>query len=164
MQSINQRIYSLYGYRVEYVHKQKRLAKEKGLDIYQSALERLYDDGFKIEQDGSIYIAKLIEDLYHERELLKKYSKRPSYLGYWDLKDIHNPHYYPLGDAREIQEEMRKSIISSSCEQNDADINELIYDLSDREIIKHNYLYQDDPRLQAQFAPSYCKSLRQYYK
>ena len=156
----NKLAYKLYGYRIQHARKQKELAMQQGIDIYKSALERLNGDGFIIEEKGSQYIAKLIECLYLERELLKKYANRPSYEGYWDLNDPQNPHYYQLGDAKEIQEEMRKSIINSSCEDNDADFNELIYDLSDLEIFRNNYYRQDDPEYHGSKAISYIRILK----
>ena len=164
MYQLSKEVFNVYGWKIQYVREQKRLAAEAGLDIYKSALERLYGDGFRIEQAGSMYMAKLIECLYHERELLNKYYRRLSYQGYWDLKDIYNPHYYQLGDSNEVQEEIRKSIIDSSCEKDDADLNELIYDLSDREIIQYNYLYKDDMEHAAKNAISYKKLLPDYYK
>lgn len=162
MKQLNKRLYDAYGWKVQYVRKQKKLAKKQKLDIYKSALIRLKEDGFKIKQKGSKYIAKLIEALYHERELLKLYSKRASFEGYWNLKDIYNPHYFELGDGKEIIDAMRKSIINSY-EKDDCDLNELIYFFADKEILVRNYLYQDDPRYSAKNAMSYKKELKKYY-
>ena len=146
-------------YRIKHTRRQKAIAKHAGIDIYKSALRRLEGDGFDIEEPGSKYIARLIEALYHERELLEKYGKRDSYKGYWDLKDINNPHYEGLGDAKEIQKEMRESIIHSPYEDNDADINELIYDLADLEIKHYDYYRSDKPDHKIDNAISYKKNL-----
>lgn len=164
MSQLSNPIKNLYGYSVQYVKEEKEYSKKSGIDIYQSALNRLYDDLFVIEQDGSKYLAKLIEALYHERALLLQFARDPSFARYWDLKDINNPHYIELGDAQQIIDEMRKSIIDSRCEKNDADLNELIYDLADREIIKYNYLYKDDEEHAAKNAISYKKLLPGYYE
>ena len=132
------------GARLIHVIKQKRLSKKSGISIYESALSRLEHDGFNIEQKGSRYIAQLIEALYFERELLKKYYKRPSYEGYWNLNDINNPHYSELGDPKEILNEIRKSIIASCYEDDDADIQDLIYEFADMEIAHREYYRNDE--------------------
>lgn len=136
MEELNRQEHYLRQHRI--VRKSMIQSKKKHIDIYRSALDRLQGDAFIIKEAGSQYIAKLIYQLYHERKLLEKYHDRPSYQGYWDLSDINNPHYYRLGDSIQILKAIRESIIHSCCEEDDADINELIYDLSDLEISRHN--------------------------
>ena len=134
----------LIMHRIEAMRKSMNKSKQKGIDIYRSALNRLDGDGFHIEDRGSQDIARLINQLYHERLLLEKYYKRPSYIGYWDLSDISNPHYSMINDMsnRKIMDNIREAIIHSYLEEDDADINDLIYELTDNEIS----LYNEDDR------------------
>ena len=138
MSSMLEQLYYFKQHRIESVKKSQRLSERNGIDIYRSALLRLEGDCFNIEEIGSQDIAKIIYRLYHERWLLEKYYKRPSYEGYWDLSDPKNPHYKSLGSGKRIIGEMRESIINSSCEEDNADLNELLYDLCDLEIRKYN--------------------------
>lgn len=133
-------------HRIDAVKKSQALSKRNNIDIYRSAIYRLDGDGFNISEIGSQNIARLIYRLYHERWLLEKYYKRASYQGYWDLSDINNPHYKSLSDRKKLSlgngeriiEGIRESIIHSQCEADDVDLNELIYDLCDIEIRRHN--------------------------
>lgn len=138
MSNLEKQQYYFRQHRIEAVKKSQRLSEKNKIDIYRSALFRLEGDCFNIEEIGSQDIAKLIYRLYHERWLLEKYYKRPSYEGYWDLSNPKNPHYKSLGSGKKIMDEMRSSIINSLCEDDNADINELIYDLCDLEISKYN--------------------------
>jgi len=113
------------------------ISEKKGIDIYRSALDRLRYDGFNLEELGTEYIAKLIFLLYHERSLLEMYYKRPGYQGYWDLSNDMNSHYKLLGNTKNKINNIRLAIEHSTCEENDADINELIYDLTDLEIRRY---------------------------
>jgi hypothetical protein len=155
-------IYYGYVFRQEVVDKQIEESKEKGLDIFESALIRLEGDGFDIEEEGTMCLARLIEMLYHERELLQKYHARESYKGYWDLNDKSNSHYYRVGngDSERIISEIRRSIWHSSCEDNRVDLNELAYDLADKEIAYYEYYQQDDPEKSMDKAISYIKILK----
>jgi hypothetical protein len=146
MSNLNGKPDYLKLHRIQAVKKSQALSEKNGIDIYGSAIYRLYCDGFNIDEMGSKNIARLIYMLYHERWLLEKYYKRASYRGYWNLSDINNPHYKSLSDGKKIHlgngekilDNIRKSIIHSQCEEDDADINELIYDLCDIEIRMHN--------------------------
>ena len=140
--------------RIIAMRKSMNLSKENGLNIYKNALRRLDNDGFNIDNKGSQYIADLINLFYHERKLLEKYYKRPSYQGYWDLSDIKNPHYINIGNGKFVISEMRNEIIKSPYEDDDADLNELIYDLTDIEIARCN---EDNRRYDEQI--SYKKLL-----
>lgn len=156
----NKAIYYMNKHRVMNMRKQKRLAEQDGLKIYESALSNLYNDGFFIEESGTQYIAKLIEQLIYEREFLKKYCNRKSYEGYWDLEDKNNPHYAELGNGKKILRQIRKSIIHSYFEDDDISINDLIYHFADQDILYYYYLYKDDPEYSSDKAISYNKLLK----
>ena len=157
MSQMNKKLYYAYAWKVNEAEKQKQISEQNGIYIYKSALDRLWGDGFNLDDKGSKYIAKLIEALYHEKELLRRFYKRESFREYWDLKDKYNPHYFLLGDSDKIIGEMRESIIKSPYEKDDADLNELIYDLSDLEIMRY------EGRRDGQFL-GYKKLLKGLYK
>lgn len=146
MSLTNKELFYAYAWKVNEAEKQKQISEQNGIYIFKSALDRLDNDGFNLEEKGSEYIAKLVEALYHERELLRRFSKRKSFREYWDLKDKYNPHYFLLGDSEMIMGEMRKSIIKSPYEKDDTDLNELIFDLTDLEITRYEGR-QDGPIL-----------------
>lgn len=147
MSQFNKNLFYAYAWKVNEAEKQRKISEQNGIYIYRSALDRLDNDGFNLDELGSQYIAKLIEALYHERELLRRFYKRESFREYWDLKDIYNPHYFLLGDSKLIMDEMKGSIIRSSCEKDDADLNELVYDLTDLEIQRYEGRQQEGPIL-----------------
>lgn len=155
-----QQVFDMEAFIKAEVEKQRQISKQGKIDVYRSALNRLWYDGFYADQAGTIYIAKLIDVLYHERELLKRFYKRPSFKGYWNLNDKSNPHYFLLGDSEKVISSMRKSIVLSQYEEDDTDICELVYDLTDREMAR-NLLYHGASK---EDVPSYKLLLKGQYK
>ncbi len=146
------------------VENNRKKSEENGIFIFKDALDFLEIDGFDITQKGTEYIAKFIDVLYHEKELLLLcFNRRGEIDGFWkdfwNLNDRNNPHYTLYGDSNIIIPEMRKSIKSSLYESDDTNLNELIYQITDTQIDRRGYFSKELPGHEYAHNVSYRKIL-----
>ena len=146
------------------VEKNRKKSEEHGIFIYKDVLDFLSIDGFDISQMGTKYIAKFVDVLYHEKELLLLcYNRRGEIDGFWkdfwNLNDKNNPHYSLYGESSIIIPKMRESIVSSSFEEDDTNINEFIYGLTDTQIARRGYFPKELPGHEYAHSVSYSKIL-----
>ena len=91
--------------------------------------DSLESDGFDINNEGVIYLAKLICILYHERKLYYDCCDDP--FNYWNLDNFSNIHYEMLGGNRN---KVIHSIISSFVKNDltgDLAISDYVYSFVD---------------------------------
>lgn len=128
-------IREFYRLRYETASKSLKETESDKISISKIALELLEELGFNIKQSGTIYLADIIEELYHERKI---YDKDNSY---FDLNDRKNNHYvfvkeyYECG-LKTLSERIDESISTSYV--SDMPINNILYGVTNDIIDQYN--------------------------
>ena len=117
-------IREFYHLRYETASNSLKETESKRISICNIALELLEELGFDIKQSGTIYLADIIEELYHERRMYDKENP------YFDLNDRKNNHYVFVKDYYEcglstLLERIDESISTSYV--SDMPINNILY-------------------------------------
>jgi len=130
-----------YTLRKELIGASCKEVKERNLKIRKFVLELLEDDGFKLDDLGTQYLATLITLYYHERRMFRRKDIEDK--SYWDLSKESNEHYNMLGNTSENAIELMGSAISENKRDN-GPLEEIVYDIADYTCYIHN---RDDRRV-----------------
>ena len=108
-------------------------------DINIKINDVLENDGFDLKEEGTKYLARLIENLYHERKL---YYEQGNKYDYFNLDDYSNIHYEMLGVSKEqVIYQIISSIATNELEMG-CSISKIAYEVVDNlgyyNIDRHN--------------------------
>jgi len=130
-----------YTLRKELIGDSCKEVKERNIKIREFVLEILEDDGFKLENPGTQYLATLITLYYHERKMFRRGDIQDK--SYWDLTINSNEHYNMLGNTSENAINLIDSAISEN-KRDSGPLEEIVYDIADYTCYRYNI---DDRRV-----------------
>lgn len=116
-------------------------AVENNTNISKAIFEILEEQGFKIDNKGTVYLKELIALVYHERKSFNpELNEKNEFINsYWDLTNENNDQYYYVKEIFDIGriklvEKIKESINDSSVSEENN--NTIVYGIANQLITK----------------------------